>query len=214
MMKKLRKHIASCAIAFVLLLIISMIAANIRIGSYARYTSDRISEIQPVYCAILLGTSKWLKGGRMNLYYQYRIIAAAELYNSGKCKKIIVSGDNRTVQYNEPITMKRDLVKLGVKQEDVICDYAGLRTLDSIIRFKEIFGQEKGIVISQEFHNTRAIYIGRAYGIELSGYNACDVDVYGGFKTRIREVFSKFMCVIDVEVLRTEPKHLGAKITI
>ncbi len=210
---RLYKRLAVWAVALVLLLI-SMITANIVIGSYACYTTDRISELQPVHCAILLGTAKWLKGGRRNLYYQYRIMAAAKLYYSGKCRKIIVSGDNATMQYNEPMTMKRDLVKIGVKDEDVICDYAGFRTLDSIIRFKEIFGQKKGIVVSQKFHNTRAVYIGRFYGIDLQGFNARDVQVYYGLKTKFREFFSKAMCVLDVHFFYTQPKFLGEKVSV
>jgi SanA protein len=213
-MKKLHKRLVVWSSVFLLALLISMTAANILISSYAIYTTDSLSELKPVYCAILLGTSKWLKGGRRNLYYQYRIVAAAALYQSGKCKKIIVSGDNATVQYNEPMTMKRDLVKMGIKEEDVICDYAGFRTLDSIIRFKEIFGQKEGIVVSQKFHNTRAVYIGRSYGIELNGYNANDVTVYYGFKTKLREVLSKVMCVLDVHLLYTQPRFLGEKISV
>ncbi len=213
-MKKLHKRLAVWAAALVLLLLISMTAANLLIGSYARYTTDCISELQPVHCAILLGTSKWLKGGRKNLYYQHRIVAATELYRRGKCKKIIVSGDNSTIYYNEPMTMKRDLVKMGIKDEDIICDYAGFRTLDSIIRFKEIFGQQKGIVISQEFHNTRAVYIGRSYGIDLHGFNARDVQVYYGVKTKFREFFSKMMCVLDVHFFYTQPKFLGEKVSV
>jgi SanA protein len=213
-MKKLHKRLAVWAAALILALLISMTAANLLIGSYARYTTDRISELQPVHCAILLGTAKWLKGGKRNLYYQYRIMAAVELYYSGKCRKIIVSGDNATMQYNEPMTMKRDLVKMGVKEEDVICDYAGFRTLDSIIRFKEIFGQEKGIVVSQKFHNTRAVYIGRAYGIELHGCNARDVSLRSGLSIRIREFFSKVKCVLDVHLLKMQPKFLGEKIIV
>ncbi|MGR0482149.1 MAG: SanA/YdcF family protein [Candidatus Electronema sp. V4] len=213
-MKKLYKRLVVWSTVFLLALLISMTAANILISSYAIYTTESLSELKQVYCAILLGTSKWLKGGRRNLYYQYRIIAAAELYRSGKCKKIIVSGDNATIQYNEPMTMKRDLVKMGIKEEDVICDYAGFRTLDSIIRFKEIFGQKEGIVVSQQFHNTRAVYIGRSYGIELHGYNANDVTVYYGFKTKLREVLSKVMCVLDVHILYTQPKFLGEKVSV
>lgn len=213
-MKKLYKRLVVWSSVFLLALLISMTAANILISSYAIYTTDSLSELQPVHCAILLGTSKWLKGGRRNLYYQYRIVAAAELYQSGKCKKIIVSGDNATMQYNEPMTMKRDLVQMGVKWDDVICDYAGFRTLDSIIRFKEIFGQKEGIVVSQQFHNTRAVYIGRSYGIELHGYNAKDVAVYYGFKTKLRELLSKVMCVLDVHLLYTQPKFLGEKISV
>ena len=213
-MKKMHKRLVVWSSVFLLALLISMTAANILISSYAIYTTDSLREIKPAYCAILLGTSKWLKGGRRNLYYQYRIVAAAELYSSGKCKKIIVSGDNATMQYNEPMTMKRDLVQMGVKWDDVICDYAGFRTLDSIIRFKEIFGQKEGIVVSQQFHNTRAVYIGRSYGIELHGYNANDVTVYYGFKTKLREVLSKVMCVLDVHLLYTQPKFLGEKVSV
>lgn len=213
-MKKLHKRLAVWTAAFALLLLISITAANLLISSYAQYTFDSVSKLNPVHCAILLGTSKWLRGGRKNMYYHYRILAAAELYKSGKCRKIIVSGDNGTMQYNEPMTMKRDLIALGVKWDDVICDYAGFRTLDSIIRFKEIFGQNKGIVVSQQFHNTRAVYIGRSHGIELSGLNARDVSAYYGFKTKLREVFSKVMCVLDVEILHTSPKFLGERISI
>ncbi len=209
-----RKKIYAGLALFGILACIFMAAANILISSYEKYTFNSVSELKPVHCAILLGTSKWLKGGKRNLYYQYRIVAAAELYNSGKCKKIIVSGDNGTMQYNEPMTMKRDLVKMGVKWDDVICDYAGFRTLDSIIRFKEIFGQKDGIVVSQKFHNTRAVYIGRSYGIELSGLNARDVNVYYGFKTKIREIFSKTMCLLDVHLFYTQPRFLGEQIII
>lgn len=212
-MKRCRKLFAGLAV-LAILTSVGIAAANLMISSYAQYTFDSISELQPAYCAILLGTSKWLRGGRQNMYYHYRMIAASELYRSGKCRKIIVSGDNGTQQYNEPLAMKLDLVKMGVKKEDVICDYAGFRTLDSIIRFREIFGQKKGIVISQRFHNTRAVYIGRSHGIELYGYNARDVEVHSGLKTRLREVFSKAMCVLDVEILRTAPKYLGEKINI
>ncbi len=213
-MRKLHKRLSIWTAGIVLMLLISMIAVNIVISSYARHTSGQLSAFKTVQCAILLGTSKWLKGGRRNLYYQYRIIAAAELYKTGKCRKIIVSGDNGTIYYNEPMTMKRDLMKMGIKEEDVICDYAGFRTLDSIIRFKEIFGQREGIVVSQQFHNTRSVYIGRSYDIDLHGYNARDVSLRYGLKTRIREFFSKVKCFIDVHLLYTQPKFLGEKVSV
>lgn len=213
LMKKKQKILAGFVVVMFLIMA-SLTGINLLINSSAQYTFDDIKELQPVYCAILLGTSKWLGEGRKNLYYQYRITAAIEVYQSGKCKKIIVSGDNSTLQYNEPMTMKRDLVKAGVKEENVICDYAGFRTLDSILRFKEIFGQNKGIVISQKFHNTRAVYIGRQYGIKLYGYNARDVTLHWGLKTRIREFFSKVMCFIDVYFFHTQPKYLGDTIII
>jgi SanA protein len=183
-----------CFIAPLLVIVVMIVAIavpNLVISSYGRYSFDLLDKMPPVYCAILLGASKYLAGGRENLYYKYRIEAAKRLYGNGGCKKIIVSGDNGTRQYNEPRNMRKDLIKAGVRTEDIISDYAGFRTLDSIIRFKKIFGRQRGVVISQKFHNERAIYIGRSYGIELYGYNA-----------------------LDVEPLHTEPKFLGKQIKV
>ena len=212
----MKKKIKIRRLCFAVLLLIALAAAlpNLMISAYGRYSFDRLEETPSVYCAILLGTSKYLRGGRKNLYYIYRIKAAKKLYHSGRCRKIIVSGDNGTRQYNEPITMKKDLINAGVREEDIICDYAGFRTLDSIIRFKKVFGRQRGVVVSQKFHNERAIYIGRAYGIELYGYNAADVGLGSGLKVHLREVLSRVMCVLDVELLHTGPKFLGEKIKV
>ncbi|MCI5125222.1 MAG: hypothetical protein D3925_12300 [Candidatus Electrothrix sp. AR5] len=207
---KIRRLIFVC----LLLAVVVIVVPNLVISSYGQYSFDRLDNTPPVYCAILLGTSKYLRGGRRNVYYKYRIEAAKRLYDSGGCKKIIVSGDNETMQYNEPQTMRKDLIKAGVPQEDIVCDYAGFRTLDSIIRFKKIFGRQRGVVISQKFHNERAIYIGRSYGIDLYGYNALDVGVRSGLKTRLREVLSRVMCVLDVELLHTGPRFLGKQIKV
>ncbi|WYD81245.1 MAG: ElyC/SanA/YdcF family protein [Candidatus Electrothrix gigas] len=208
------KSTRRCFLLLVFLFITAILIPHAMIRSYGRYSFDRLDTIPPVYCAVLLGTSKYLHGGKKNLYYRYRIEAAIRLYVNGRCRKIIVSGDNGTKYYNEPRAMKEDLIRAGVREKDIISDYAGFRTLDSIIRFKKVFGQQQGIVISQKFHNERAIYIGRSYGIELYGYNALDVDFYSGFKTRLREVFSRIVCVLDVELLHTSPKFLGKKIKV
>lgn len=204
-----------CLLLMLLTSLVGLILySNMAISNFDRYTFDTPQEVPNVYCAIVLGTSKYLNNGRENKYYTNRIAAAHTLYKTGKCAKIIVSGDNRTNSYNEPRNMKEDLRQLGVNEDDIICDYAGLRTLDSIIRFKEVFGQSKGIVVSQKFHNSRAVYIARANGIELYGFNAVDVDRFNGLKTKLREIASKFVCFLDVHVLHTSPKHLGPQIAI
>ncbi|CAK8722494.1 DUF218 domain-containing protein [Candidatus Electrothrix laxa] len=215
-MKKKFKIRQLCCVTLLLTIVAIVVIAlpNLLISRYGQYSFDRLDETPSVYCAILLGTSKYLRGGRRNLYYRYRIEAAKRLYNNGGCRKIIVSGDNGTRQYNEPKNMRKDLIEAGVRKEDIISDYAGFRTLDSIIRFKKIFGQQRGVVISQKFHNERAIYIGRAYGIELYGYNALDVGIRSGLKTRLREVLSRVMCVLDVELLHTGPRFLGKQIKV
>lgn len=91
----------------------------------------------------------------------YRLDAAKELYDAGKIEYILVSGDNSTQQYNETDTMKADLVEMGIPEEKIYGDYAGFRTLDSVVRARDIFGQESYIIITQRFHLERALYLAR-----------------------------------------------------
>jgi len=190
-----------------------VLIANLVVASYGSYTSADLARVPAVHAALVLGTSRKLGDGRENGFYRRRMTAAASLYAHGKCRRLVVSGDNRTASYNEPEDMKSDLIDLGVPAEAIVCDYAGLRTLDSVVRFKEIFGQESGIVVSQRFHNERAVFLARHRGIELHGFNAEDVDAYNGLRTRIREVASKAFAVLDV-LLGSQPRFLGDRITI
>lgn len=162
---------------------------------------------------LLLGTSKYLSNGHLNLYYKYRIEAAIELYKKGKIKFILISGDNSIKEYDEPNTMKNDLIKRGIPRNKIFLDYAGFRTLDSIIRAKEIFGQEKITVISQQFHNERAIFIAQRKGLECFGFNAPDVDKYYGLKTRMREKLARIKMILDLATNK-KPKFLGEMIEI
>ncbi|MCU0794995.1 MAG: YdcF family protein [Akkermansiaceae bacterium] len=152
--------------------------------------------------------------GRENLYFRYRIDAAAELWRAGKLVCVIVSGDNRTKHYNEPERMKQALVSAGVPADKIVCDYAGLRTLDSVVRAKEIFGVSEVTFISQRFQNERAAYLARAHGMRFSGFNARDVEGQGGLKVRFREVLARVKMWLDVKVLKTRPKHLGEPETL
>lgn len=153
-------------------------------------------------------------GGRENLYFRYRIDAAAELWHAGKLRCVIVSGDNRTRQYNEPQQMRRALEEAGVPAEKIVCDYAGLRTLDSVVRAKEVFGVEEATFISQRFQNERAIYLAEAHGLDAVGYDARDVAGHGGFRTRLREVGARVKMWLDVRILDTEPRHLGEPVAL
>ena len=155
-----------------------------------------------------------LVDGRENLFFRYRIDAAAELWHAGKLSCVIVSGDNRTKHYNEPERMKRALVAAGVPAEKIVCDYAGLRTLDSVVRAKEIFGVEDVVFISQRFQNERAAYLAEAHGMRFAGFNARDVDGNGGMKVRMREILARVKMWLDVQVLQTRPKHLGEPETL
>lgn len=162
---------------------------------------------------LLLGTSPRVKGGKTNPYFKNRIDAAEELFESGKIKYILISGDNRRHNYNEPQAMKDSLVNRGIPKESLVLDFAGLRTLDSMVRSKEVFGQDSVTVISQQFHNERAIYLARHYGIYAIGYNAKDVGAYEGLKTQVRELLARVKVFVDFFVNK-QPRHLGEKIEI
>ena len=163
--------------------------------------------------AVVLGTSRYMVNGYQNQYFNYRMEAAAELYHAGKVKKILVSGDNSVSNYNEPLEMFGVLVGMCVDPEDIVLDFAGFRTFDSVIRSKEIFGQTKITVISQKFHNERAVFIARNNGIEAYGYNAQDLNGRFAKGTNRREFFAKAKVFLDMLIDR-EPKFLGEKIQI
>lgn len=174
-------------------------------------TFDSVKATPPSEVGLVFGTSHRTKG-RENLYFKYRVEAAAALWKAGKIRKLIVSGDNRAHDYNEPERMKQALVRLGVPAQHIICDYAGLRTLDSVVRAKKVFGLNSILFISQRFQNERAIYIAKAHDLEAIGHNARDVDARTGIKTRLREIGARVKMWLDVNILDTAPKHLGERI--
>ena len=163
---------------------------------------------------LVLGTSKLTVDNRLNLYFKYRVDAAVELYKSGKIQKILVSGDNSYVGYDEPTDFKNALIEAGIPPEDIHLDYAGFRTLDSVVRAKEIFGLGQVTIISQEFHNQRAIFIADYYSVNAIGFNARDVAGTGGLKTNMREKLARVKAVLDLYLFRTKPKFLGERIEI
>lgn len=157
---------------------------------------------------LVLGASKYAPSGNINLFYKYRVEAAVDLYKAGKIDYILVSGDNGRKGYDEPTDFKNDLIEKGVPAERIFLDYAGFRTLDSIVRAKEIFGQNSITIISQRFHNQRAIYIAQHFEIDAVAYNAKDV-----YKTPAREYLARAKASLDL-LFNVEPKFLGDKIVI
>lgn len=175
---------------------------------------DEVSLIPEAPAAVVLGTSPRLADGRANLFFLPRLEAAAALFKAGRVRALIVSGDNGTREYDEPTEMKRMLVQMGVPESKIVCDHAGFRTLDSIVRARDVFGQSRFIVVSQRFHNERAIYLAQAAGVEAWGFNAREVPVALSLKTFLREKLACVKAVLDVRVLRTRPKFLGARVPV
>ena len=162
---------------------------------------------------LVFGTTDRVNG-RENLYFRYRIDAAEKVWNAGKVETLIVSGDNRSKFYNEPEKMKAALMARGVPADRIVCDYAGLRTFDSVVRAKEIFGADPVMFISQRFQNERAIYIAEAPGIGAYGFDAEDLHTRGSIKTKVREIGARVQMWLDVHFLNTRPRHLGEKIEL
>lgn len=177
------------------------------------YVTSSINKLPNEKVGLVLGTSKSLKNGNKNPYFFYRIEAAEELFKSGKIDYIIVSGDNSSQYYNEPEDMQTELIARGIPKTKIFLDFAGLRTLDSVGRAKEIFGQTSYIIISQRFHNERAVFLAQKKGIEAYGYNAKDVNKKAGFKTNLREYFARVKVFWDL-FFGVDPKFSGSKVVI
>ncbi|HEX2534347.1 MAG TPA: ElyC/SanA/YdcF family protein [Chitinophagaceae bacterium] len=174
---------------------------------------DRAETVPFRKTGLLLGTAKRLTGGQANPYYTYRIEAAAALYRAGKIRYLIVSGDNGQKSYNEPGDMRADLMAAGVDSAAIYLDYAGFRTFDSMVRLKEIFGQDSVTVISQPFHNARAVYIARKEGISAIGFNARDPDQSFGWRVQLREKGARVKLFLDY-MFGQEPKFGGPKVKV
>ena len=163
---------------------------------------------------LVLGCTDRLRNGDPNLFFVHRMLAAAELLHAGKVDYLLVSGDNRRKEYDEPTSMKHALIARGVAEDRIICDYAGFRTLDSVVRAKEVFGQQQVTIISQQFHNERALFIARHRGLDAIGFNAPAVIGGGSLKTRCREHLARVRVLLDVYILRSQPHFLGEPVEI
>ena len=174
---------------------------------------DSVHEVPETKVGLVFGCDNEIDG-RENKYFRYRVNAAAELYKAGKVKLLLISGDNREKYYNEPLAFFLALEKEGVPRKHMVMDFAGRSTLGSVVRAKEIFGVNEVVVITQKFQNERAIYIGKGrYGDDLKmwGYNAQDVNLSGGSKTKLREVAARVKMWLDVHIWDTQPEVMGNK---
>ncbi|VGO14585.1 hypothetical protein PDESU_03148 [Pontiella desulfatans] len=155
-----------------------------------------------------------LLGCAPNIYFHYRVKAAVDLFKAGRIDFILVSGDNHTATYDEASAMKNALTRRGVPGERVVCDFAGFSTIDSIVRAKEVFGQQQLTVISQEFHVRRALFIAKRKRIDAVGYCAQDVDFSIGGPTQFREALARVKTILDLYLLRRQPRFLGEPVPI
>lgn len=209
------KHLTRILLALFFVLTIGIICSNravIRTATNRMY--DDVSAIPYNRVGVLLGTSPKGRRGNPNPFYINRIQACAALYNAGKIERILVSGDNSRHTYDEPTCIQQDLLAAGIPDSVIYLDYAGFRTYDSMVRAKEVFGLTSFTIISQPFHNERALYIATRKGLDVVAFNAPDVQLHRWqIRMTVREWLARTKAVLDVYTGK-QPHFLGEPITI
>jgi SanA protein len=166
-----------------------------------------IDELPPTAVGVVLGTSKNIAPNRPNLHFQTRMEATCRLYEAGRIRHIIVSGAQNSRYYDEPSDMMSALVRLGVPAAAITPDRSGFRTLDSVVRVAEVFGETRYTLITDDFHINRAVFLARHHGHDAIGFAAARVDPSLSFKSRFREVFARVKAVLDVYLFGTQPRE-------
>lgn len=203
------------------ILIVFFIVSAIVYFYISHYTKDYIfSKIENLpfnEVGLVLGTSPVTREGHPNLFFINRMEATRELFDFEKISYVLVSGDNQTVSYNEPKYMRNFLLKLNIDEYSIVSDYGGRRTLDSVLRSNEIFNQNKITIISQKYHNERAIFIARKKGINAVAYNAkypypnSFKNLPINIKIFLRELLARDLAVLDI-LTNKKPAILGESI--
>ena len=175
---------------------------------------DDLAAIPHHRVGLVLGCVPCLPDGRPNLYLTRRIEAAARLYHAGKVSYLLVSGDTQRDGQNEVAAMREGLLALGVPDARIAMDGLGLRTFDSILRATEVYGLSQFTLVSQRFHNERAVYIAKAFGLSVVGYNALDPVPVRFDRMRYREPIARILAVVDTRVRGFIPHEAANRIRI
>lgn len=211
----MRRIIIKLLFAGVGLLILSTLVASILINKSAKNkTYSNVQVIPHRHVGLLLGCARLLPSGALNPFYKNRIDAAVVLQRAGKIDDLLVSGESLPSGYNEAADMKADLIQAGIPAEIIYYDPNGFRTLDSVVRALDVFGQTEIIIISQESHNRRAIFIASHRGIDAIGFNAAETGIHDILWDRCREKFAGVSAMLDIFLWKTRPRVLGPKVVI
>ena len=193
-------------LAILVLTPITFILPRLITAIYAWPRLHRVEDVPAKPVAIVFGAGLW-RDGSPTPVLRDRVATAVELYFQGKVNKLLMSGDNRVDNYNEPAAMEEFAIGLGVPAEDIILDYAGQRTYDTCFRAKEIFGLQDAILVTQEFHLPRAIYTCNSLGVDALDV-AADRREYRRRQSafwQLREVAATFVALWDIHITRPRP---------
>lgn len=213
-MKKKAKKIVTVLVSAAVLLAAAAFVPNFIVISKTKnniVSLEEVSKLSNVDCAVILGAG--VREGKPTPMLRDRLLVGIDLYKSGAVKKLIMSGDHGSTDYDEVNIMKSFAVDRGVPDEDIFMDHAGFSTYETIYRAKEIFEADNIIIVSQKYHLYRALYIAEKLGIKSVGVSA-DLDTYRGQTKRdLREILARdkdfFKCIF-----KPKPTYLGDKIPV
>lgn len=196
--------------ASLLLAALLFMAGNVwMVASTARYIDSQPNECRPNDVAIVFGTSHWTRSGLRNPHFHARMRTSARLVADQKVSHLLLSGDNRTQAYNEPRAMWRDLYRRGVPSQQMTMDFAGFSTYDTLARARDVFQLEEALLVTQSWHLPRAIFIGRALGIDVAGCVAEEESAAGEWRLRMREWAARIATLGDLYIWGRKPYFLG-----
>lgn len=193
------------------LLAVVFIVARLQTGTRA-YRSADISKVPSYRVGLVFGASV-RRDGSLSPILQDRVDGAVSLHRHGRVDKLLMTGDNGSRNYDEVTAMKRYAVAQGVPERDVVLDYAGFNTYDSCYRAKEIFGVQEAVLVTQRFHQARAVYTCRSLGINAFGLDLPDFEKYPNLRlaTYARESMASVKAVWQISVTKPQPRLLGKR---
>jgi SanA protein len=206
MLKRILKFLRRLTLAFSLVALLGVLLPKLFVELYSAprtYTADAVPHAR---VAIVFGAGL-LKDGSPTAVLKDRVNTAAQLYQQGRVDKLLMSGDNRFVNYNEPEGMRQYALSLGIPDEDIVLDYAGRRTYDTCYRAGAIFQVESAIVVTQRFHLPRALFLCNALGVESDGVEANTIYIRKMYRFiwGVRELFATAQSVWDVYISKPLP---------
>jgi SanA protein len=204
--KRITKMFLNILIFIAVLGVIILVLSRLVTGIYARSRTFTVENVPTRRVAIVFGAGLW-RNGTATPVLKDRVQTAANLYIAGKVEKLLMSGDNRFVEYNEPAVMRDVALSLGVPETAIVVDFAGRRTYDTCYRARAIFGVTEAILVTQAFHLPRAIYECSRLGVDSVGVNA-DLRVYSRSSVlywNVRELFATVAALWDLNISHPVP---------
>jgi len=206
MFKKITKFLWCFTLILSLLILFGLFLPKLILLLYAAPRTFTVDTVPAERIAIVFGAGL-RKDGTPTAILKDRVETAAQLYQQGKVNKLLMSGDNRFVEYNEPEAMRQYALDLGIPDKDIVLDYAGRRTYDTCYRAKAIFQVDSAILVTQSFHLPRALFLCNWFGVKSTGVEANNIYFrkISRFVWNARELFATAQAALDVYIFKPLP---------